>query len=31
MTFDPWAIEHPLAVLLITYAFGMLAGFMIRR
>lgn len=31
MTFDPWALEHPIAVLLITYVCGMLAGFMIRR
>lgn len=31
MTFDPWALEHPIEVLLFTYAFGMLIGFMIGR
>lgn len=31
MIFDPWALEHPIAVLLITYVLGMVAGYMIRR
>lgn len=26
MTFDPWVLEHPVQVLLITYAFGMFMG-----
>lgn len=31
MTFDPWVLEHPVQVLLFTYAFGMFVGYMLRR
>ena len=29
--FTGFALEHPVIVLVVTYLFGMLAGFMVRR